>query len=198
MLTLRPVRKHMPASILRSVLNPFMELSGILAENKTKICDEWLDLALRAYSPETAEFIKSKSNRFANPVGYNFSVAMEAVLEYLAGQREARGVLDALEGLVKIKAVQNFSAAQAVRFIFLLKDVIRKRAGAPSEELLELESRVDEIALVCFDIFMRSREKLYDMKASELRKMHYRLLERANLASRIDGSGNGPDRGNGS
>jgi hypothetical protein len=175
-----------------------MELGSLLSENKTKIFEEWLDLAVRAYPPETAKFIKAKSNRFANPVGYNFSAAMDAVLDYLAGQREAREVLDALEGLVKIKAVQNFSASQAVRFIFLLKDVVRKRAGGPSEELLEFESRVDETALACFDIYMRSREKLYDMKASELRSMHYRLLEKANLASRKDGSGQDPDRGNGS
>ncbi len=175
-----------------------MELNSLLSENKSKIFEEWLDLAVRAYPPETASFIKSKSNRFANPVGYNFSAAMEGVLDYMAGRKTAQEVLDALEGLVKIKAVQNFSASQAVRFIFLLKEVVRNHAGGPSEELLEFESRVDEMAMVCFDFYMRSREKLYDMKASELRNMHYRLLEKANLASRVDGSGHGPDRGNGS
>lgn len=175
-----------------------MELGSLLSENKKEIFEDWLALAVQAYPPETAEFIKSKSNRFDNPVGYNFSAAMGAVLDYLAGKIKAQEVLDALEGLVKIKAVQNFSASQAMKFIFLLKDVVRKRAGAPSGELLELESRVDEMALVCFDIFMRSREKVYDLKASELRNMHYRLLERANLASRKNGSGHGLDRGNGS
>jgi len=173
-----------------------MELGSILSENKKKIIEEWFDLAASAYPPDTAGFLKAQTNRFANPVGYNFSVAMEAAVDYLAGQRKAEEVLAALDGLVKIKAVQDFSASQAVRFIFLLKDVIRKHAG-PSEELSGLESRIDEMALVCFDFYMRNREKIYDLKASELRGMHYRLLEMANLATRRD-SGRGPDGGNGS
>lgn len=155
-------------------------------------------MALSIYPPDTAGFLKAQTNRFANPVGYNFSVAMEAALDYLLGQKKAEDVLAAIEGLVKIKAVQDLSPSRSLKFVFLLKDVIRKRAGGPSEELMELESRIDEIALVCFDIYMRSREKINDLKASELRKMHYRLLEKANLASRIDDSGHRPDGGNGS
>lgn len=175
-----------------------MEIVSLLSENKKDIIEEWFDAAVRVYPPDTASFLKNKKNRFANPVGYNFGQAMEASLGYLTGQKRAEDVLGALEGLVKIKAVQDFSASQAVRFIFLLKDVIRRRAGGPSEELLEIESRVDELALVCFDIYTRSRDKLNELRASELRKMHYRLLERANIATRIDDSGQGSDGGNGS
>jgi hypothetical protein len=175
-----------------------MEIVSLLSESKEDIIEEWFDAAVRVYPPDTASFLKKKNNRFANPVGYNFLQAMEASLGYLVGQKKGEEVLGALEGLVKIKAVQDFSASQAVKFIFILKDVIRKRAGGPSEELLEIESRVDELALVCFDIYMRSKEKLNDLRASELRKMHYRLLERANIATRIDDSGRSPDGGNGS
>lgn len=175
-----------------------MELVSLLSESKKDIIDEWFDAAVRAYPPDTASFLKRKANRFANPVGYNFLQAMDASLGYLTGQKKGEEVLDALEGLVKIKAVQEFSASQALKFIFILKDVLRRRAGGPSEELLEIESKVDELALVCFDIYMRSKNKLNDLRASEMRRMHYRLLERANIATRIDESGRSPDGGNGS
>lgn len=171
-----------------------MELANLLSEKKEEIIKEWFDLAVQAYPPDTAKFLKRKTNRFANPVGYNFSVAMEAVVGHLLDDKYEGDVVGSLDGLVKIKAVQDFSASQAVRFIFLLKQVFRKHAGDQFESLLDLEAEVDKLALVCFDLYMRSREKVYDLKSAELRKMHYRLLEKANIVSRKED----PVGGNGS
>jgi len=171
-----------------------MELASVLSDNKEEIIREWFDLAVEIYPPDTARFLKNKADRFANPVGYNFSAAMEAVVSYLGSDTEPEELVGALEGLIKIKAIQDFSAAQAVRFIFLLKKVIRKRADNNYEELLGLEDKIDLVALVCFDLYMRSRDKIHELKASELRGMHYRLLEQANLVSRKTA----PDGGNGS
>ena len=47
-------------------------------------------------------------------------------------------------------------------------------------ELLELESRIDELALLSFNIFMKYREKIYDLKANELKKQTFRLLNALN------------------
>jgi len=161
-----------------------MELASVLADNKDEIIREWFDQAVEIYPPDTAKFLKNKADRFANPVGYNFSAAMEAVLGYLISGDESDDVVGALDGLIKIKAVQDFSASQAVRFIFVLKKVLRKHAGNSYEELFGLEDKIDRVALLCFDLYMRSRDKIHELKASELRNMHYRLLERANLATR--------------
>jgi hypothetical protein len=57
-----------------------------------------------------------------------------------------------------------------------------------------MEDKVDKLALVCFDLYMRSREKVYDLKSAELRRMHYRLLEQTNIVSRKED----PIGGNGS
>ena len=111
-----------------------MELASVLADNKEKIIGEWFDMAVDIYPPDTAKFLKNKADRFANPVGYNFSAAMEAVLAYLISNDESDDVVGALEGLIKIKAVQDFTASQAVRFIFLLKKIVRKHAGKSYED----------------------------------------------------------------
>ncbi len=171
-----------------------MELANLLLEKKKEIIKEWFDLAVQAYPPDTARFLKGKTNRFANPVGYNFNVAMEAVLGHLLDDKYEGDIIGSLEGLVKIKAVQDFSASQAVRFIFLLKQVLRKHMGDRLESILELEDKVDKLALVCFDLYMRNREKVHDLKSAELRRMHYRLLEQANIVSRKED----PIGGNGS
>ena len=39
------------------------------------------------------------------------------------------------------------------------------------------------MALLAFDQFMACREKLYDLKANELRRQTYRLLQRAKIGS---------------
>jgi hypothetical protein len=54
------------------------------------------------------------------------------------------------------------------------------------EELLALESRIDALSLQSFDIFMKCREKIYDLKATELRDRTIRALKRANLVSEVN------------
>lgn len=83
--------------------------------------------------------------------------------------------------------MQDFSASQAVSFIFLLKKVIREeieeelKDNQSSLELAAFEVKIDELALLSFDIFMRCREKIYDLKAQEIKRMTFKLLQRANL-----------------
>jgi hypothetical protein len=55
------------------------------------------------------------------------------------------------------------------------------RENSLADELILLEDRIDSLGLLAFDIFMRCREKLYDIKANEMRNMTFRLLQKANL-----------------
>jgi hypothetical protein len=77
-------------------------------------------------------------------------------------------------------------------FIFLLKRVLReelyqeiKESTAASEELLALEARVDEMALRGFDLYMKCREKIYEIRAKEAKNQVSRLLQRAGLLCEI-------------
>lgn len=179
-----------------------MELHSLLSEKREAIAKEWFNLIIQEYPPDTAKFLKNQTNRFANPIGHVISEAMEAVLGHLVEDRDLADVYRGLDGLVRVRAVQDFTASQSIRFIFSLKGVIRKQAQGHSlsGELLELETRIDELALGCFDIYMSCREKIYDLKATELRGMHYRLLQKANLVSEVEveDPGSDPVGGNGS
>ncbi len=93
-----------------------------------------------------------------------------------------------LDTIIRIRAIQEFTPSQAVSFVFFLKKIIRDElaTGDPrqhslSDELTLLENQIDSLGLLAFDIFMRCREKLYDIKANEMKNMTFRLLQKANL-----------------
>ena len=85
----------------------------------------------------------------------------------------------------EIRAIQDFSPAEALVFVFFLKNAVREKL-APHveeyklfEELLTFESKVDRLALLAFNIYVQCRESLYDVRVAEIRRRSSRILERA-------------------
>ncbi len=108
-----------------------------------------------------------------------------------------------LDKIIRIRAVQDFTPAQAVGFVFLLKRVIREEALQEGwkdrislEDLLELESHIDNMALLGLNVFAQCREKLYEVRVNEVKNRTFRLLRMANLTAEmeeIDRIGLGPE-----
>ena len=163
----------------------------LLSEKKSSILERWFDIVLEAYRSEASGFFKKGKRQFANPVGYTLSQGLESVLDELLREQEldVDKISPALDSIIRIRAVQDLTPSQALVFIFRLKKILREeieRAGfAHSEEIEVLESRIDVIALISFDLYIKCREKIYDLKANELRNMTFRLLQKANLVCEI-------------
>ena len=168
-------------------MNCIMGLESVVAEKKSAIVKRWFDLSIRTYPEETAGFLKNKKNRFANPVGHILFQELGSIIEGLFQGVDVNTLQPFLDNIIRIRAVQDFSASQAVAFIFLLKEVIREELAQEVEEnrigkaLLDFESRIDALALLAFDVFMKCREKIYDLKANEMQNRTVRLLKRAKL-----------------
>jgi hypothetical protein len=164
-----------------------MGLESVVAEKKSAIVKRWFDLSIKTYPEETAGFLKNKKNRFANPVGHILFQELGSIIEGLSQGDDVNTLQPFLDNIIRIRAIQDFSASQAVAFIFLLKEVIREELAQEVEEnrigkaLLDFESRIDALALLAFDVFMKCREKIYDLKANELQNRTVRLLKRAKL-----------------
>ncbi|MBA4392014.1 MAG: hypothetical protein C0407_00510 [Desulfobacca sp.] len=164
-----------------------MSLGKLITDRKSAILKKWFELTIETYPEETVRFLKSKKNRFANPVGHILSKEIEPILDGLFNGVDLNALKPFLENIIRIRAIQDFSPSQAIVFVFLLKQVIREemepeiRERQVGRELLELESKIDELGLLSFDVFMRCREKIYDLKANELKNRTVRLLKRANL-----------------
>ncbi|MCP4572628.1 MAG: hypothetical protein GY838_09790 [bacterium] len=154
-------------------------LADLLRKNEAALADRWLELILASYNPDTAGFFKQQKNRFANPVGQTFAEQTRVVTERLLAGEGIEAFQDPLHEIVRIRAIQEFTAAEAVGFVFLLKDAVREtladslRDEQAARELQaglhELERRIDRIALLTFDIFVSCRERVYSLRLREIR-----------------------------
>jgi len=166
-----------------------MKWKSLLSERRSAILKKWFDAILETYPAETSSFLKNQKNRFANPVGHTILDGIEGLFRGLLDGMAPEKLSPFLDNIIRIKAVQDFTPSQAISFIFLLKKVLREELKSDEngfgEELLALESKIDELALLSFDIYMKCREKLYELKVNELNRMTFRLLQRANLISEV-------------
>ncbi len=153
-----------------------MKLLSLLAERKTSLTDRWLQRLFESYAPETAVFLKKEKNRFDNPVGHQLSQGLARLLDSLIQEMDHEQVSAALDEVICIRALQNFSPSQALAFIFLLKNVIREelapelQGGQFSAELQELDSRIDGMILLSFDVYTKRREKLHEIRITEVKQ----------------------------
>ncbi len=138
-----------------------MNLQNLLIEKRSVILDKWLDLILEGYQKRGQIFFKKEKDRFLNPVGYEFRKGIGGIYRALIEKVEDSEVTIFIDKIARIRAVQDFSPAQAVSFIFLLKKVIKEELGEKilkdglANEWLELESKIDNLALLCFNIYMQ-------------------------------------------
>lgn len=165
-----------------------MKLQDVLTEKRSEIAAKWLQAMLDSYPAEASRFLKREKDQFANPVGHTIHSAVEAILDHLLGDADIEAILQSLDAVIRIKAVQDFSPAGAVDFLFQLKQVVREEAWdqirenrISVESLLEFESRIDNLVLHGFNLYMKCREKIYDIRVSQVQNRAFQLLKRANL-----------------
>lgn len=168
-----------------------MNLQKILTEKKTAIINRWSQILLETYPVDTQRFFKKQKDQFANPVGYIIKKEIENLFEGLLVEFNPEGLSLILDKIIRVRAIQNFSASQAVAFIFPLKKIIRMELGKKivepriSDDLLILESKIDDLCLLAFDIYMKCCKKLYELRADQLKNQVSGLLVRTGLVSEI-------------
>ena len=168
-----------------------MKLEKLLSEKGPAVLDRWLKLILESYPADAQRFLKKQKDPFANPVRHTISKEIESIYGELLKGVDRERVSPSLDRIIRIRAVQDFSPSQAVAFVFLLKQVIREvldkeiREHHLSDDLLALESQIDDLALVAFDVYMGCKEKIYALSANEARNQVYRLLQKKGLMAEI-------------
>ena len=161
-----------------------MELSERLQDSKEAIVGRWLEDALATYSADAATAFVRQEDPFANPVGHSLRVGTRAIFEALLDGADVEKVHRSLEDIIRIRAVQELDPSRAVSFVFRLKDAIRAEMGQASSdpqalaELAQLERRIDEVALAAFDVFVRCREQVCELRVNELKRQIPWVMER--------------------
>ena len=169
-----------------------MMLEKLLLQKKSSILERWFNLILESYPAETRDFLKTKRDRFDNPVAYEIRHGIEGIYEALLKGMECDRISSVLDRIISIRAIQDLLPSVAIAFIFLLKTAIRRELEREilekgiSGELLELESRIDGLALLSFDVYMKRREKLYKIRVNEVKNRVSGLLRMSGLISGLE------------
>ena len=150
-----------------------MELNEALAGKKKDIVALWIERTLDSYT--SPGFFKKATDPFANPVGSNITVGLTSLYEALLDGAGAEGYAGPLDQVVRIRAVQEFTPAQAMAPFLELKWVIRqifsgdKATKSLMNSLDNLDCEIDRIALAAFDVYSDCREQLYRNRIHELK-----------------------------
>ncbi len=135
---------------------------------RSPILERWIADTIHFYPSATVLFLSSEDDPFRNPVGHTLRQSLASLFEQLQGSMDASQVVPALDAIIRIRAVQDLTASQAVGFVFLLKPIVRELA--PELEQVLLGERIDQLALMAFDSYMRCREQLAEIRLSESRR----------------------------
>jgi len=198
------------SKIIPMVSNQSIDLNQQLELNREAILKRWFDSAINSYPEDTARIFKRSKNKFDNPVG---SATMQRLTDTLkcvyeltsfgnytdyvntkesGNQKEGAEKKDyidqnkienALDPVIRIRAVQNFSASQAVAFVFELKTIVKSILGELADETFDY--RVDLVALAAFNRFMKCRENIFLLKATEAKRRIHSAFERAGLVTEL-------------
>ena len=169
-----------------------MTFKDLLSKRKSAIRKKWFDSVIEIYPADSSDFLRKQKDRFLNPVGQNLSENINSLFDEIIQDADSERLYPYLNDIMKIKAVQNFSPSKAVSFIYLLKRVVREELESDveknklSEELRSFETQLDNLALLAFDVYMKCRERIFDLRVNEIKTLTFRLLKRADLIREVE------------
>lgn len=175
-----------------------MRLSEALQEKKKQILSIWVDRTLDSYT--SSDFFKHSRDQIANPIGANIRAGLTTVFELLLQGAKAEEYTPALDQVVRIRAIQDFTPSQAVVPFLELKWVVRqvladdKKNNPLAEDLAEFDCAVDRVALAAFDTYTSCREQLYQVRIQELKSGSYILTDTPCPSSHLKERRKGPEK----
>jgi len=161
-------------------------LTEILKQQKSIILEKWFQSIVDTYPSDAANFLKLKKDKFQNPVGQTILEEIENLFDELIEKMDKEKINASIDNITRIRAVQDFSPSEAVSFLFQLKKVIVSEINDKLHtenmitEFLEIESRIDQLTLVAFEHYSKSREKIYEIRINEIKKWSTGLFEKMN------------------
>jgi hypothetical protein len=168
-----------------------MRLEKLLSQQKTSLVKRWFDEVVRTYPVDTAKFLKQQKDPLANPVGRTTLKGLEALFDVLLTGMDREAINSFLDPIIRIRAIQDFTPSQATSFILFLKQIIREILVKEFQDpqvmtaFMDFESRIDDLCLMAFDIYMKCRETLYQIQANEMRNTTFRAFQRAGLVKDV-------------
>jgi hypothetical protein len=147
-----------------------------LIEKKRDILKRWIFLTLETYPPDVSNFLKREKDRFANPVGYTITKGSETLFDEITHGENTAEIISALDSIIRIRVVQDFTPSQAIDFISFLKKAVREelKIGCEKlntdieneiiEDLAFFEAKIDKLVSVAFDVYAKCHDDINRIK----------------------------------
>jgi RsbT co-antagonist protein rsbRD N-terminal domain len=153
-----------------------LELHDLLERHADAVVARWCDEVLAQYPDRAYAAWTREQDRFANPVGHSVRTGTRGTFAAVLSGGEPGALRAALDEMIRIRAVQQMSATAAVGFVFMLRDIIHDELGKEladarlRPQVAELERRIDAAALAAFDLYAEHRQRLSELRISELKR----------------------------
>jgi hypothetical protein len=151
-----------------------------ILDHRDEILERWSDAIISEYPEETAKFLRSRADRFANPVGAGIRESLPKLLDGILQGADPEELTPALDLVLRVRAVQDFPPSRAVGFVLDLKNHMRDviRGTEAAADFVELDRRIERLGLCAFDVYMRCREQMWKIRAREIRNQSVGIMER--------------------
>lgn len=156
-----------------------MQIEELFIREQAAIKRLWIDHIVEAYPLDSRDFFKNRNDRFQNPVGAAVAEMVDSLFTALTGNAAHDDLALILDDFIKIRAVQDFAPSVSIGFILYLKHAVREILSKDivvndlSAELWEFDGKVDRLQLIAFDVYSRSRDKLFEIRANELKRSSF-------------------------
>lgn len=150
-----------------------MGLNEALAAKRGAVLERWFQAVLATYPAETARFLAGGADPFANPVGHTVREGLGRLYDRFVADAPVTELSSAIDGIVRIRAVQEFTPSAAVGFVYTLRGILREELADSDIDpagQAALESGIDRLALVAFDVYMQCREKIFEIRVREIKE----------------------------
>jgi len=150
------------------------------------ILERWVARTAESYPRHAAALLRKEHDPFRNPVGDTLRRSLSQLLRELSGEMDAPAIDSALDPIIRLQVVQGFAPDDAVRFVSLLKPILRElepdRNSAVLGDRIDDgtiddgridDGRIDRLAVMAADKYAQCRKQLARIRANEIRRANH-------------------------
>jgi len=116
----------------------------------------------------TLRFPATEPDRFRNPVGHLLKENLAVLLQEVLGEPDPVRSRAALFAILRLRALQDVTAGEAVTFLELLPPIVAE--CLPDLEASLLESKIAQLAVMAMEEYRRCRAQLDEIRLQERRR----------------------------
>lgn len=156
-------------------------VNSTFSQHRSAMLERWIEGILSGYPDEAARFLASKEDPFANPVGEGLRAEVGRLLDAVIDEGDPDTLLESLDRVIRVRAVQDFTPAGAVGFLLDLKPLAREFVNEEDRAALaQFDSGVDRVLLAAFDVYSRCREQMFEIRVDAIKRQSITVIERLN------------------